>query len=82
MPRGAPARKLAITVDQDVHVGVVRAAKAQNTSVSAWMTSAARRILAIEAGLAAEGEWQREHGQFTAKELKAARKRVLGVGAR
>ncbi len=76
MPRGSPAIKLAITVDRDVHAKVVRAARAEHTSVSAWMTAAARRALLIREGLAAVAEWEAEHGALTPEELSEARKRV------
>lgn len=76
MPRGAPAKKLAISVDRDVHARVVRAAEEADMSVSAWMTSAARRMLAVREGLAAVRAWEREHGPFTEDELRAARARV------
>jgi len=61
MPRGSPALKLAITVDRDVHAKVMRAAKAEHTSVSAWMTAAARRSLLVRDGLAAVAEWEAQH---------------------
>jgi len=70
--------KLAITVDRDVHAKVVRAARAEHTSVSAWMTSAARRALLARDGLVAIAEWEAEHGAFTEAELERARKRVFG----
>jgi hypothetical protein len=76
MPRGAPAVKLAITVDREVHAKVLRAARAQRQSVSAWMTAAARRVLALRDGLDAVTEWEREHGELTAQELDAARERL------
>jgi hypothetical protein len=76
MPRGSPAVKLAITVDSDVHAKVLRAARAENQSVSAWMTNAARRLLALRDGLAAVDEWEVEHGAFTEDELREARARV------
>jgi hypothetical protein len=76
MPRGAPAVKLAITVDRDVHAKVLRAARQQKLSVSAWMTSAARRQLAIRDGLVAVTEWEREHGELSEDELDEARRRV------
>jgi hypothetical protein len=78
MPRGSPAPKLAITVDPDVHAKVIRAAKAEGTSVSAWMTEAARRSLLVRDGLAAVAEWEAEHGKLTSAELDAARARVFG----
>ena len=82
MPRGAPAQKLAITVDQDVHAKVLRAANEENMSVSAWMTEAARRALRTREGLAAVAAWEAEHGAFTDAEMRAARERVSGGGAR
>lgn len=82
MPRGAPAVKLAITVDRDVHAKVLRAAKKQKQSVSAWMTMAARRELALRDGLAAVEEWEREQGELTEDELRAARKRLAGARRR
>jgi hypothetical protein len=72
MPPGQPAVKLAIRVDPVVHAGVVRAAREERMSVSAWMTAAARRSLRIRDGLAAVAEWEAEHGAFTADELAAA----------
>ncbi|MHB2022138.1 MAG: hypothetical protein ACYCO3_02215 [Mycobacteriales bacterium] len=80
MPRGKPSPKLAITVDADVHAGVVAAAAAEGTSVSAWLTDAARRALKIRDGLAAVAEWEAEHGAFSDAELDAARARVAGRG--
>ena len=81
MPRGNPSPKLAITVDPDVHAGVVAAAAAEGVSVSAWMTEAARGALRVREGLAAVGEWEAEHGPLTDEELAAARRRVAGPGA-
>lgn len=78
MPKGKPSPKLAITVDADVHAGVLRAASADGTSVSAWMTKAARRELQVRDGLAAVAEWEAEHGELTDAELGAARKRIAG----
>ncbi|MGH9155269.1 MAG: hypothetical protein ACRD1K_05365 [Acidimicrobiales bacterium] len=78
MPRGEPSPKLAITVDPDVHKGVVAAARLQGVSVSAWMTSAARRALLIGDGLRAVAEWEAEYGPFSDAELAAARSRVAG----
>jgi hypothetical protein len=77
MPRGAPALKLAITVDRDVQAKVVRAARAEHTSVSAWMTAAARRSLLMRDGLAAIAEWEADHGERSEHELAVARARVF-----
>ena len=76
MPRGRPSPKIAITVDPDVHAQVVEAAAAESMSVSAWMTSAARRALLVRDGLAAVAEWEAEHGALSDAELESARQRV------
>ena len=68
--------KLAVTVDADVHAKVVDAAEAEGTSVSAWITAAARRALVVRDGLAAVAEWEAEHGALTQAELEAARARI------
>jgi hypothetical protein len=77
MPRGNPAVKLAITVDSAVHARVVDAAEAEGTSLSAWMTEAARDKLRVMDGLAAVAEWETENGPLTPVEREAARRRVL-----
>jgi hypothetical protein len=76
MPRGAPARKLAITVDRDVHAKVIKAAAEDHVSVSAWLTAAARHAIRIREGLLAVGEWEAEHGALSEQELDAARARI------
>lgn len=82
MPRGNPSPKLAITVDPDVHAGVVAAAGEDDMSVSAWMTEAARRALLIRDGLRAVAEWEAENGAFTGAEMAAAHRRVAAeIGA-
>lgn len=76
MPRGAPARKLAISVDQDVHAKVLKAAAEDRVSVSAWLTEAAQRAIRSREGLAAVAAWEAEYGAFTDQELAAARMAV------
>ena len=76
MPRGRPSPKLAITVDPDVHDQVQAAAREDGVSVSAWMTTAARRALLVRDGLRAIAEWEAEQGALTEEELAAARLRV------
>ena len=85
MPRGRPSPKLAITVDPDVHDRVIEAAAEDGVSISAWMTSAARRALLIRDGLRAVAEWEAEHGALSDAERAAARERVasqVGTAAR
>jgi hypothetical protein len=74
--------KLAVTVDADVHAKVVDAAQAAGTSVSAWLTAAARRALLARDGLLAVAEWEAEHGALTEAELEAARSRIARRPAR
>ena len=81
MPRGAPASKLAITVDRDVHAKVIRAAAEDQMSVSAWLTAAARQAIRLREGLVAVAEWEAEHGAFSKEELAEARKRIASAGA-
>jgi hypothetical protein len=78
MPRGKPSPKLAITVDPDVHAGVLEAAAEEGVSVSAWMTNAARRALVVRNGLAGVAEWEAEHGALSESEMADARRRVAG----
>jgi hypothetical protein len=74
--------KLAVTVDADVHAKVLKAAEAEGTSISAWITTAARRALLARDGLAAVAEWEAEHGALTRAELEAARSRIARSTAR
>lgn len=84
MPRGNPSPKLAISVDPEVHAGILAAAADSGLSVSAWMTSAARRALLIHDGLKAVSEWEDENAPLTDREMELARQRVakeLGASA-
>lgn len=76
MPPGRPSPKLAITIDPDVHAGVIAAAEREHLSVSAWITDAARRALRVADGLDAVAEWEHEQGALTDSELEDARHRV------
>ncbi len=67
---------MAISVDADVHAKILSAVEADQTSVSAWITAAARQALRVRDGLAAVAEWEAEHGAFTEDELEAARARL------
>jgi hypothetical protein len=82
MPRGNPAIKLAVSVDAEVHAKVLRAAAAEGTSVSAWLTAAARRALLVRDGLAAVAEWEAQQGALTDAELEAARSRIKRATAK
>jgi hypothetical protein len=79
MPHGNPSPKLAITVGPEAHARVLAAADAAGTSVSAWMTNAARRALLVRDGLQAVAEWEAEQGPLTDAEIAAARSRVAAA---
>ena len=76
MPRGNPSPKLAITIDPDIHEGIVAAAARDGVSVSAWMTAAAREALRRRAGLEAVALWEKQHGPLTTEEMHEARRSV------
>jgi hypothetical protein len=76
MPRGNPSPKIAITVDPDIHKNILAAAARDRVSVSAWMTTAARKTLQRRAGLAAIASWEKQYGRFTADEMDEARRSV------
>ena len=82
MPRGAPASKLAITVDRDVQAKVIRAAAEDHMSVSAWLTAAARHAIRLREGLLAVAEWETEHGVFSEEELAEAHQRIASTATK
>jgi hypothetical protein len=69
-------------VDRDVHAKILSAVEAEGSSVSAWLTAAARQALRVREGLAAVAEWEAEHGALTEEELEAARQRLERNSAR
>lgn len=73
---------MAITVDPEVHAGIVAAAAADGMTISAWMTDAARRALVVRDGLAGVAEWEARHGAFSPEELDAARRRLASRSRR
>ena len=75
-------KKLSVALDDNIAEQVARAADRAGMSVSAWLNHAAETELAIEAGLDAVREWERDHGSLTDAELRAADAlldRVLGA---
>jgi hypothetical protein len=48
-------------------------------SYSAWLADTARKEFTIRAGLAAVGEFEREHGAFTPGELAGAEEWAAGA---
>ena len=78
MPRGEPSPKLAITVDPDVHRGIVVAAPAEDGVERVGLAHPGPARLKVRDGLAVVVEWEAEHGAFAESELAAARQRVAG----
>ena len=65
-------RKRSVAIDLEVADAAAEADRRAGVSFSAWLTRAARRELAVERGLAAVREWEKEHGAMTADELADA----------
>ena len=65
-------KKLSIALDERVAEAAAASAERHGLSLSAWLNRAAQNALAVEDGLAAVAEWEREHGAFTAEEIAAA----------
>lgn len=66
--------RLAISFDPELAREVRRSAGRE--PVSAWLADAARRKLRAEGLLEAVGEWEKENGEITGAELRAAETRM------
>lgn len=64
--------KISIALDASVVEAARKAAERDGMSLSAWINAAADEALAIERGLEAVAEYEREHGVFSAEERAAA----------
>lgn len=73
-------RKLSVSLDEDTATHAAQAAQREGISMSAWLDTAARRALLLEAGLDAVRRWEGEHGHLSVEELERA-DRVLDRGA-
>ena len=78
MITGVSVERLTVSLETDLAAAVRDAAGADETSVSAWLADAARRQLASQGLRDVIGEWEAEHGAFTADELSVARARLAG----
>jgi hypothetical protein len=65
--------KLSISFEPGLGDAVRDAAKRQGRGLSAWLAEAAQGKLRSEALGELLDDWEREHGEFTADELAAAR---------
>jgi hypothetical protein len=66
--------RLAVSFDAKLAKAVRRAAGRQPTST--WLADAARRKLRAEGLLRTVGDWEREHGEISANEVRAAERRI------
>jgi hypothetical protein len=69
MQKKALVVKMAISVDPIVRAKVLRAAREDKVSVSAWFTESARKTLVLREGLKEVAAWETENGAFTNAEL-------------
>jgi hypothetical protein len=65
-------RKLSVALDQTVADAAADAAEREGLSLSAWLSRAAERELAVERGLEAVRAWERDNGSLTEAELADA----------
>lgn len=72
-------QKRSISLPADLATAIDQAAKAEETTVSAWLAETASRRLRLEAGRRGIADWERDHGPLTANELAdgLARARAL-----
>jgi hypothetical protein len=68
----AVRKKRSISMPPDVDAAIAAAAADAGMTYSAWLAETARKEFTIRAGLAAVGEFEAEHGAFTASELAEA----------
>jgi hypothetical protein len=72
--------KKSISVPDDVWAAAEAAAKDEHTTVSALVSEALTRWLAVRSSLRSVQEWELEHGAFTAEELAEADALLAGAG--
>jgi hypothetical protein len=68
----AVRKKRSISMPPDLDAEIAAAAAEAGMTYSSWVAETARKEFRIRAGLAAVGEFEREHGAFTAAELAEA----------
>jgi hypothetical protein len=71
--RHMTVERLTVSIESELAIAVREAAEADAQNVSAWLADAARRHLATRGLRDVVAAWEREHGAFSDKELKAAR---------
>jgi hypothetical protein len=68
----AVRRKRSISMPPELDAEIAAAAAEAGLSYSAWLADTARKEFTIRAGLAAVGQFEDEHGAFTAEEIAEA----------
>jgi hypothetical protein len=71
--------KRSVSLPGELAEAVEAAARAQGTTVSAWLAQSAAHRLRMDAGRAALAEWEAEHGRLTEAELADGRARANAV---
>lgn len=68
----AVRKKRSISLPPDLDGQIAAAAEQAGMTYSAWLAATARKEFTLRAGLAAIGDYEREHGAFTPAELADA----------
>ena len=68
----AVRKKRSISMPPELDVEIAAAAAEAGLSYSAWLAATARKEFTIRAGLAAIGQFEQDHGAFTAEEIADA----------
>ncbi|CAN5503136.1 hypothetical protein BH10ACT2_BH10ACT2_10420 [soil metagenome] len=70
--------RITISLEADLADAIRAAAEADADNVSSWIAEASRKRLAREGLMAVIKDWEAEHGEITAEDMAAARKRIYG----
>ena len=70
--------RLTISLKSDLASAIRVAAEANAENTSTWIAEASRRQLSRGGLRAVIKDWEAEHGEITAEEMSAARKRLYG----
>jgi hypothetical protein len=65
-------RKLSVALDEPVARAARQAAERRGLSLSAWLNQASIDALAVDDGLAAVAEWEKDHGEISREALADA----------
>ena len=68
----AVRKKRSISIPPELDAEIAAAAAREGLTYSAWLAETARKEFTIRAGLAAVGEFERDHGSFSAAEMAEA----------